>query len=111
MAWNPLKFPSPTELGYAKGARVIDTYNGVAYLGTVVRVLKQAIVVQDDRSGALKKAHPCTGFMLLVDKEQDHPNQAVKDLTTEMTDRRDAHVASVRASSVAALERITGKCS
>jgi predicted GTPase len=97
MAWNPQGFPSPAELGYTKGARVVNVYNGVAYLGVVQRVLKESIVVKDDRSGNLIKSHPCAGFMLLVDATQDHPSQDVKDRTAEMTVRRDAIVATARA--------------
>ena len=81
-----------------KGAKVVDTYNGIAYLGTVVRVNKDTVVIQDDRGKHEKKAHPCTGVMLLVSKEQDHPSQKVKDLTAEMTLRRDEIVAKHRAS-------------
>lgn len=87
MAWNPQKFPSPTELGYTKGAKVVSVHRGVAYLGTVERVLKQAIVVKDDRTGAMTKAHPCTGFMLLVTKEQDYPTRGVAELTAMMYER------------------------
>jgi hypothetical protein len=84
MAWNPHKFPSPAELGYTKGARVVSTHDGIAYLGTVMRVLKEAIVVKDDRSGVMMKAHPCVGVMLLVDAKQDYPDRVVRDLTAEM---------------------------
>lgn len=66
--WNPAGHPSPKELGYCTGSRVVDA-NFPDKTGVVRRVYANCIVVEDDVSHMTIQCHPEGRFRLVVHEE------------------------------------------